>query len=89
MRNFQKAISKARAVPAEEMPQRIRGKRRRKDPNFESKLDSLIARRNKIAEELDIDGSLIAPRASLEAIAGAHEGAEEQLLNWQRKLLGI
>ena len=43
----------------------------------------------RLAEELDIDGSLIAPRASLEAIAGAHEGAEEQLLNWQRKLLGI
>ena len=40
-------------------------------------------------EELDIEGSLIAPRTPLEAIAGGHEGAEDQLLNWQRKLLNI
>lgn len=89
IRNFNKAIEEARAVPEEEMPQKIRGKRRRKDPAFESRLDALIATRNKVAEELDIDGSLIAARAALEAIAGKHEGAEDQLLNWQRKLLGI
>lgn len=89
VRNFKKAVDEARAVPEGEMPQRIRGVRRRKDPAFEAKLDALIAKRNKIAEELDIDGSLIAARAPLEAIAGGHEGAEDQLLNWQRKLLGI
>lgn len=89
VRNFHKAVAAARAVPEQDMPQRIRGKRRRKDPEFEAKLDKLIASRNRIAEELDIDGSLIAPRAPLEAIAGGHENAVDQLLGWQRKLLGI
>ena len=56
---------------------------------FDARLDTLIAKRNEIAEELDLDGSLIAPRAALEALAGKHEGAEEMLLNWQRNLLGI
>lgn len=89
IRNFKNAVEKARAVPQEEMPQRIRGKRRRKDPDFEAKLDTLIEKRNQVAEELDIDGSIIAPRAPLEAIAGGHDDADAQLLNWQRKLLGI
>ncbi len=89
VRNFKQAVERACAVPEADMPQRIRGIRRRKDPAFESKLDALIAKRNQVAEDLDIDGSIIAPRAPLEAIAGAHDGAEDQLLNWQRKLLGI
>ena len=71
------------------MPQKIRGKRRRKDKEFDSKLNHLIALRNKVAEELDIDGSLVAPRAPLEAIAGGQDGAEKLLMNWQRELLGI
>ncbi|MBK1829399.1 HRDC domain-containing protein [Verrucomicrobiaceae bacterium R5-34] len=86
---FHAAVAKAKEVPAEEMPQKIRGKRRRKDPDFDSKLDALMAKRDRIAEELDIDSSLIAARAALEALAGEHEGAAEQLLPWQRNLLGI
>ena len=89
VRNFHEAVAKAKTVAEEDMPQRIRGQRRRKNPEFEARLDVLINKRNKIAEELDIDSSLIAPRAILEALAGDHEGAEETLLGWQRKLLGI
>ncbi|MCP5535362.1 MAG: HRDC domain-containing protein [Akkermansiaceae bacterium] len=89
VRNFQQAVAKARKVAPEDMPQRIRGKRRRKEKEFDARLDELIAKRNRVAAELDIDSSLIAPRAVLEALAGKHEGAEEMLLNWQRNLLGI
>jgi ribonuclease D len=86
---FQQAVIDAQTVAEIDMPQRIRGKRRRKEMEFDARLDTLIAKRNEIAEELDLDGSLIAPRAALEALAGKHEGAEEMLLNWQRNLLGI
>ena len=86
---FDKAVVEAKAVAEVDLPQKIRGKRRRKDPDFDSRLDSLIAHRDKVAAELDIDSSLIAARASLEAIAGQHDGAEDQLLPWQRNLLGI
>jgi ribonuclease D len=89
VRNFHKAVAEAGKVPEQDMPQRIRGKRRRKDPEFESRLDALIAKRDQVAGELDIDGSLIAARAVLEALAGRQEGAGESLLGWQRNLLGI
>ncbi len=89
VKNFHKAVARARGVAEEDMPQRIKGKRRRKEPQFEQRLDALIAKRDKVAHDLDIEGSLIAPRAILEALAGKHEGAEEMLLYWQRNLLGI
>ncbi|MGB2402350.1 MAG: ribonuclease D [Akkermansiaceae bacterium] len=89
IKNFDRAVAHAEAVTEADMPQRIKGKRRRKEPQFEARLDALIAKRDKIAEELDIDSSLIAPRAILEALAGKHEGAEDSLLNWQRNLLGL
>ena len=89
IKNFQNAIAEAEAVAEEQMPQRIKGKRRRKEPKFEARLDELMAQRDKVAHDLDIDSSLIAPRAILEALAGKHEGAEELLLNWQRNLLGL
>ena len=89
VKNFKEAVARAKTVAEADMPQRIRGKRRRKDPEFDSRLDAFIAQRDKVANELDIDSSLIAPRAILEALAGKHEGAEESLLSWQRNLLGI
>lgn len=89
IKNFQHAVDSARATKEVDMPQRIRGKRRRKDKQFDERLDALIAERNKVAEELDIDSSLIAPRAILEALAGKNEGAVDLLLNWQRDLLGL
>lgn len=89
VKNFDRALAGAKEVPESEMPQKIRGKRRRKDPQFDARLDALIANRDSVAAELDIDGSLIAARAALEALAGQHEGASEQLLPWQRNLLGI
>jgi len=89
IKNFQKAIAEAEAVAEEQMPQRIKAQRRRKEPKFEARLDELIAKRDKVARDLDLDSSLIAPRAILEALAGKHEGAEDLLLNWQRNLLGL
>jgi len=86
---FDEAVAKAKAVSEDDMPQRIKGKRRRKDSQFDSRLNKLIARRNKVAEGLDIDGSLIAARVPLEAMAAQIEGAEDQLMNWQRELLEL
>lgn len=89
VRNFHKAVATAKEVAEQDMPQRIRGKRRRKDPQFKASLDELIAKRDKVAHDLDLDPSLIAPRATLEALAGKQEDAAQSLLNWQRELLGI
>jgi len=86
---FDQAVAEANATPETDFPQKIRGKRRRKDKEFESRLNNLIAKRNKVAESLDVEGSLIAPRTPLEAMAANIDGAENLLMNWQRELLGI
>lgn len=89
VKTFKQAVDAANAEAPENYPKRIRGKRRKKDPEFDERLDALMEKRNRVAEELDIENSVIAPRAPLEAIAGNHEGAKEMLLGWQRNLLGI
>lgn len=86
---FSDALKLAEAVEEENWPQKIRGKRRSKDRGFESRLNKLLAKRNAIAEQLDIEGSLVAARAPLEALAANVEGAEAQLMTWQRQLLGL
>lgn len=86
---FDEAVAKAKTVDKADMPERIRGKRRRKDTQFDSRLNKLIAKRNKVAEGLDLDGSLIAARSPLEAIAAQVEGSEDLLMSWQRELLGL
>ncbi len=89
VKNFYQAAAEAENVAPEDMPQKIQVKRRRKDPDFDSRLDKLMAHRDQVALQLNIESSLIAARAVLEGLAGQHEGAEEQLLPWQRNLLGI
>ena len=74
LRIFRRPSHEAEAVAEEQMPQRIKAQRRRKEPKFEARLDELIAKRDKVAHDLDLDSSLIAPRAILEALAGKHEG---------------
>ena len=41
------------------------------------------------AEELDIEGSFLITRASLEAIAEDKEKGMATLLNWQKEALGL
>jgi len=89
LRAFEKAIKEATGIPSDEWPQRVRGQRRRKDKDFEAKLNQLIDQRNKVAESLDLEGSIVASRAPLEAIAAGVEGAENLLMSWQRELLGL
>ncbi len=88
-KRFEQAVASARSLQESEWPQRAKGKRSRRPKDFDTKLDALMGGRNKVAEELDIDPSLIAPRATLEAIAGGQEDAVEMLLNWQKNLLDL
>jgi ribonuclease D len=88
-RRFSAALKNASEVPAEEHPARIRGERRRRERDFDRKVDELIKRRNKAAEELDVDGSIVASRSMIEALVGEEPGHEEQWMAWQRRCLGL
>ena len=52
-------------------------------------MDELIKTREEMAATLDIEGSLIAPRAILENIAAGECQPADVLLKWQRDCLGM
>ena len=89
VKRFRTALAAVEELSESEWPERPPGKRRKRDRDFEAKVDALIAAREKAAAKLDIEGSLIAPRAVLETLAAGDAQPAEVLLNWQRECLGM
>lgn len=88
-RRFSAALKEAGAVESHDHPKRQRGERRRRDRDFDRHVDEMIKRRNKVAEELDIDGSILASRSMIEAMVAGDPGHESQWMRWQRECLGL
>ncbi len=88
LKRFHTTIDTVRAMSEDEWPLRPKKARAHRPQDFDQKLEELTKRRNTVAESLDIEGSLIAPRAALEAIAGGSASADELLMKWQRECLG-
>ena len=55
----------------------------------EKRAEALKKERDRVAAALDLDPSIIASRATLEAIAGRPHETPELLMPWQRELLGL
>ena len=89
IKRYRATIAAIEAMPQSEWPERPCGKRRKRDRDFERKVDALIKSREDAAAKLDIEGSLIAPRAILESLAAGDAKPSEVLLNWQRACLGL
>jgi ribonuclease D len=89
VKRFRASLDAAQDLPESEWPERPAGKRRKRDRDFETKVDALIAAREKAAAKLDIEGSLIAPRAVLESIAAGDLQPADALLHWQCECLGM
>jgi ribonuclease D len=89
VKRFHSALAAAKELPESEWPERPCGKRRKRDRDFERKVDELINCREQAAAKLDIEGSLIAPRAVLESIASGDTNPADVLLKWQCSCLGI
>jgi ribonuclease D len=83
------ALATVRELLESDWPERISNKRRKRDRDFEMKVDTLIKTREQAATQLDIDGSLIAPRAILESLAAEEALPGEVLLKWQCECLGM
>jgi ribonuclease D len=83
------ATDAARESDPASWPERLRSRRRKRDPRFEQRLDALIRQRNGAAEAHDLDPSLIAPRSVLESLAAEESPPQELLLEWQRGCLGL
>lgn len=89
IKRLRAAVAAVEAIPETDWPQRISSRRRKRDRQFEQQLDDLLKKRDQAAAKLDIEGSLIAPRATLEAIAAREISPESSLLNWQVEQLGF
>ncbi|MES2658280.1 MAG: hypothetical protein V4689_06660 [Verrucomicrobiota bacterium] len=89
LKRFRAAVEMVQGLPESEWPERPAGKRRKRDRDFERKVDDLIKIREREATKLDIEGSLIAPRATLESLAEGEVEPADVLLKWQRACLGM
>ena len=87
-KRLRESIEVARKIPMEEWPERRKGSGRRWDSAQEKRFEALAKRRDQAAESLEIESSVIAPRAALEEIAWEADPAEH-LLSWQRTLLEL
>lgn len=88
-RRLEEALAKFHALDESDYPPRIRHPRRQKDENFDNLVNGLILKRDKVAEELDLEPSFIASRAVLEEIIRDEEAGVSHLMGWQRRILGF
>lgn len=89
VKRYKEALAELKALPKTEWPSRILTKRRKRDREFDRKVDDMIARRNGIARELGIDGSLVASRSVIESLAAGEAEPAELMMKWQRDLLEL
>lgn len=89
VKRFRAAVAAVESLPEKDWPERQPTKRRKRDRDFERKVDALIQAREQAAAKLDIEGSLIAPRAVLEALAAGETQPADVLLRWQCECLGL
>lgn len=86
-KSFEVVLALALNIPESEWPVQHRVRRKRASKEQLALMDSLRAKRDKKAAELDIDPSILAPRQALEATAENPDG--DSLMNWQRALLDL
>jgi len=91
-RRLRETIDRTRRLPEEDYPvKHLRNKGPRLEID-EGRFESLRSHRNRVAEDLGIDPTLIAPRYVLERLASDNLPREEcdgMLQSWQRELMGL
>jgi ribonuclease D len=89
VKRFRATVAATEELAAADWPERPSGKRRKRDRDFDRKVEEMIKAREQAAGKLNIEGSLIAPRAVLECLAGGEAKPSDVLLKWQRECLGL
>jgi ribonuclease D len=86
---FYAAVEEARQLPESEWPAIIRKPRFRTTTQQESLFRELKKIRDTAAEQLQLDPTLIAPKATLEQLSRQDSLALESLMPWQKSLLKV
>jgi len=88
------AVRRGLELPEDQLPRIPRSPRRQPDLAFEARLERLKARRNALAEELELAPGVLCPNGTLEAIARADPESVErleavpELRRWQARTIG-
>lgn len=86
--DLQAAIERARTVPESDLPrQELPERPPRLSNEVQARLDALRAKRDKQAEKLGIEPTLIATKADLQSLAEDLEAGLRGLMKWQAALL--
>jgi ribonuclease D len=88
-RGFDAAIDSALASGEETWPQTHKRRAMRPTPEMTRAAEEMRQKRDAAANQLGIEASFIAPRATMELIAAGATPAEHLLSAWQRQLLGL
>ena len=89
VKRFRATVTAINTLGQDDWPARDAAKRRKRDRDFDRKVDELLHHRDAIATKLDIESCLIAPRAVLETIAANEAKPAELLLKWQLQCLDL
>jgi ribonuclease D len=86
---FRETVRRALALTENEWPQFVRIARPRPSREEEERCKELKTRRDRAAAELQLDPSLIAPKATIESLASQPVETAARMMAWQRELLGL
>jgi ribonuclease D len=86
-KSFEVVLALALQIPEAEWPRTEKIRRRKVSKEQTERSEQLRVIRDRVAAELGLESSIIAPRAALEATAA--DPASTALMNWQRTLLGL
>lgn len=87
-RDLLRLVKTAMALPEEELPEKSESRQWIRDKALENRINRLKSARDRIAKELKIDGSILAPRHILTAIAQSGTLDVPAMREWQKKVLG-
>jgi ribonuclease D len=86
-KSFEIILALALHIPEGEWPVPTRSTRRRPSREQTERFDHLKSARDKVAAELGLDSSIVAPRGALEA--ASLDPQTTLLMRWQKKLLDL
>lgn len=86
-KSFEVVLALALHIPEEEWPVPPKVRRRRTTREEAARFEQLKTARDKVAGELGLDPSIVAPRGALEAASVTPD--TPALMRWQKKLIGL
>jgi ribonuclease D len=86
-KSFEVVTALAMQIPEKEWPKIEKVRRKRPSREQLDRFEDLKKIRDRVAADLHLDSSIIAPRAALDATAA--DLSSPALMNWQRQLLGL